>query len=114
MDMQLNNAIFIPEQFRGGECDGKETGGLDFQGEKKGDVAGQVPSATSPRDESQNCDILLFHVDHIIEKLIDGGDDFRVGLKGALDCDHLDKLPAHIDIRLFQGVGENFSQFRAG
>ncbi len=49
MDMQLNNAIFIPEELRGGECDGKETGCLDFQGEKKGDVAEQVPSATSPQ-----------------------------------------------------------------
>ena len=56
--------------------------------------------------------LLSFHADGIRKHLVDGGHNLRVGLIGALDCDHFHELGGNIHIRLFQGVGGNTAKTR--
>src|SRR5882762_3481555 len=51
-----------------------------------------------------------FQVHQLLEHLITGGDDARVGLVGALRDDEVGKLAGQIDVGQLQGARLNFPQ----
>ena len=52
---------------------------------------------------------LSFEVNQFSQQLVYGSNNFRVGLEASLYGYHFDKFVCHVNIRLFQWVGEDFS-----
>ena len=53
-------------------------------------------------------------IDQLAQHLVDRGDDFRICREAALSGDHFDKLLPHIDVGLFQRIGNHFAQLWSG
>ncbi len=62
--------------------------------------SGSEEGGTGSTDSIRQKNDLSFEVDEFSKKLINGGDDFRVGLKSTLYCYHFNELSTHVNVGL--------------